>query len=156
DSSLPSRAACGQLAASPASRKTPMTPFLAALLTSAAVAAEPGDAMMQTYLDRLTRERSAAVLDGATTRAEWEARLPRLRRDYLSMLGLWPLPKKPPLEATLTGTIEHAGLAVVIEKLSFQSMPGLYVTGNLYRPKEAKGKLPAILYVCGHSGRGRD
>ena len=45
---------------------------------------------------------------------------------------------------------------VVIEKLHFQSRPGLYVTGNLYRPKESKGKLPAILYVCGHSGKGRD
>src|SRR6184192_1763512 len=44
----------------------------------------------------------------------------------------------------------------VIDKLHFQSRPGLYVTGNLYRPKANKGKLPAILYVCGHSGRGRD
>jgi cephalosporin-C deacetylase-like acetyl esterase len=44
----------------------------------------------------------------------------------------------------------------VIEKLHFQSRPGLYVTGNLYRPKKASGRLPAILYVCGHSGRGRD
>jgi cephalosporin-C deacetylase-like acetyl esterase len=45
---------------------------------------------------------------------------------------------------------------VVIEKLHFQSKPGLYVTGNLFRPKKVEGKLPAILYVCGHSGRGRD
>src|SRR4029078_4048107 len=34
--------------------------------------------------------------------------------------------------------------------LHFQSQPGLYVTGNLYRPKEVKETLPAILYVCGH------
>jgi dienelactone hydrolase len=50
---------------------------------------------------------------------------------------------------------------VIIDKLHFQSRPGLYVTGNLYRPKasrerERPEKLPAILYVCGHSGRGRD
>src|SRR4029077_3219866 len=38
----------------------------------------------------------------------------------------------------------------------FQSRPGLYVTGNLYRPRQVEGKLPAVLYVCGHSGRGRD
>jgi cephalosporin-C deacetylase-like acetyl esterase len=44
----------------------------------------------------------------------------------------------------------------VVEKLHFQSKPGLYVTGNLYRPKKARGKLPAVLYVCGHSGRGRN
>jgi hypothetical protein len=34
----------------------------------------------------------------------------------------------------------------------------LYVTANLYRPAkvETGARLPAILYVCGHSGRGRD
>jgi dienelactone hydrolase len=32
------------------------------------------------------------------------------------------------------------------------------VTGNLFLPKDVKpgAKLPAVLYVCGHSGRGRD
>ena len=49
------------------------------------------------------------------------------------MLGLWPLPEKTPLKATVTGTLERGG--VTIEKLHFQSKPGLYVTGNLYRPK---------------------
>ena len=33
----------------------------------------------------------------------------------------------------------------------FQSMPGLYVTGNLYLPKEITGRLPTVLYLCGHS-----
>ncbi len=42
--------------------------------------------------------------------------------------------------------------------LHYQSRPRLYVTANLYRPAEAKPgeKLPAVLYVCGHSGRGRN
>ena len=31
-------------------------------------------------------------------------------------------------------------------------MPGLYVTGNLYRPKIVEKPLPTVLYVCGHSG----
>ncbi len=39
----------------------------------------------------------------------------------------------------------------VMEKLLFESRPGLFVTGNLYRPKEQEGPLPAILYVCGHA-----
>jgi cephalosporin-C deacetylase-like acetyl esterase len=64
------------------------------------------------------------------------------------------LPEKTPLHATVTGTVERG--EVVIDKLHFQSRPGLYVTGNLYRPRQSKGRLPAILYVCGHSGRGRD
>jgi cyanophycinase len=114
----------------------------------------PGDGPIGRYLKDDTRAISERFLDGAKTRAEWEKRLPRLRREYLDMLGLWPLPEKTPLKATVTGTVERG--EVVIEKLHYQSRPGLYVTGNLYRPKSVTGTLPAILYVCGHSGRGRD
>jgi dienelactone hydrolase len=116
--------------------------------------ASKGDEMIDKYLANLTKEVSGRFLDGAKTRVEWEKKLPRLRREYLDMLGLDPLPEKTPLKATVTGTLEHEG--VVIEKLHYQSRPGLYVTANLYRPKDPKGKLPAILYVCGHSGKGRD
>ncbi len=139
---------------------TRLLPLLLVLvLAASARAAEPpdtkaGDAMIDKYLAGLAKELSGRFLDGAKTRAEWEKKLPRLRREYLDMLGLWPLPEKTPLHATVTGTLEHEG--VVIEKLHYQSKPGLYVTGNLYRPKHPKGKLPAILYVCGHAFRGRD
>src|SRR5579884_227305 len=120
----------------------------------------PGDAMIERYLQKETERLSQRFLDGAKTRNEWEARKPRLRREYFDMLGLWPLPEKTPLCATITGTVERG--EITIEKLHFQSRPGLYVTGNLYRPKASGvsnppgAKLPAILYVCGHSGRGRD
>jgi dienelactone hydrolase len=117
---------------------------------------KPRDAMIEGYLAKETDRLSQRVFDGATSRAEWEARRPRLKQEYFEMLGLWPLPEKTPLHATVTGTVERAKEGVVIDKLHFQSKPGLYVTGNLYRPKDAKGKLPAVLYVCGHSGRGRD
>jgi dienelactone hydrolase len=114
----------------------------------------PVEEMIHNYLTYETAKLSQRFLDGATTLGEWQARRPRLRREYLDMLGLWPLPEKTPLHATITGTLEHGD--VVIEKLHFQSQPHLYVTGNLYRPKKVEGKLPAVLYVCGHSNRGRD
>ncbi|MFL5340559.1 MAG: alpha/beta hydrolase family protein [Gemmataceae bacterium] len=114
----------------------------------------PGDAMFEAYLKQETAKLSQRFMDGATTRAEWEAKRDRLKREYFDMLGLWPLPEKTPLQATLTGKLERGD--VVIEKLHFQSKLGLYVTGNLYRPKNAEGKLPTILYVCGHSNKGRD
>jgi dienelactone hydrolase len=121
----------------------------------------PGDAMIDKFLGRETDRINRRFLDGATTLEEWQKKRPRLRQEYLDMLGLWPLPEKTPLKATVTGTVERGN--VVIELLHYQSRPGLYVTGNLYRPKKASGgreapaaKLPAVLYVCGHSGRGRN
>ena len=72
-------------------------------------------------------------MDGAKTKEDWEKARPRLKREFLEMLGLDPLPEKTPLKATVTGTIERGG--VIIEKVHYQSKPGLYVTGNLYCPK---------------------
>ncbi|VTR90905.1 acetyl xylan esterase : Acetyl xylan esterase OS=Isosphaera pallida (strain ATCC 43644 / DSM 9630 / IS1B) GN=Isop_1803 PE=4 SV=1: Peptidase_S9 [Gemmata massiliana] len=120
------------------------------------------DEMIHKYLVAETKRISAKFMDGAKSKAEWEKIRPRLKREFLDMLGLDPLPEKTPLKATVTGSLERG--EVVIEKLHYQSKPGLYVTANLYRPKSVNPdrkdgggtKLPAVLYVCGHSGRGRD
>jgi len=115
----------------------------------------PGDEMIYKYLCAEADKLSGKFLDGARTLEEWEKKQPRLYQEYMDMLGLWPLPEKTPLKATITGQLEHQG--IIIDKLHFQSKPGLYVTANLYRPKDPQArKLPAILYVCGHSNRGRD
>jgi cephalosporin-C deacetylase-like acetyl esterase len=126
--------------------------LLAALLP--VLPASANDKMIEGYLARRTDEVNKRFLGGAKTLEEWQKSRPRLRQEYLDMLGLWPLPEKTPLKATITGTVDRGD--VVIDLLHYQSKPGLYVTGNLYRPKKAEGKLPAVLYVCGHSGRGRD
>jgi dienelactone hydrolase len=114
-----------------------------------------GDAMIYKYLCAEADKLSGKFLDGAKTLEEWQKKRPRLHEEYLDMLGLWPLPEKTPLKATITGTLQHEG--VIMDKLHFQSKPGLYVTANLYRPKNPPAnKLPAIVYVCGHANRGRD
>jgi dienelactone hydrolase len=113
-----------------------------------------GDAMIDKYLAAEADRLGGRFLDGAKTLAEWQQKRPRLHQEFLDMLGLWPLPEKTPLQAKITGTLERGD--VLIEKLHFQSRPGLYVTANLYRPKKVTGKLPAVVYVCGHSDRGRD
>lgn len=112
------------------------------------------DATIQKYLSAEVQRLSAKFLEGAKSKVEWDAKRPKLKEQFLDMLGLWPLPAKTPLQAKITGTLERSN--VVIEKVHFQSKPGLYVTGNLYRPKQITQRLPAVLYVCGHSGRGRD
>lgn len=113
-----------------------------------------GDVNIERYLIEETALLSDRFLDGATDRAEWQRRRPELKRQYLEMLGLWPLPDKTPLQPKVTGVITREEFRV--EKIHFQSGPGLYVTGNLYLPARVEGKLPAVLYVCGHSGKGRD
>jgi len=65
------------------------------------------------------------------------------------MLGLSPMPERTPLAATVTGVLDRGDYAV--EKIHFQSVPGAYVIGNLYRPAKIRGRLPAVLYLCGHS-----
>lgn len=128
---------------------------LVLLLTAPAVAPPlAGDEAVARFLRDDTATLSKRFLDGATTLAGWQERRPRLQQQYFDMLGLWPLPERTPLQATVTGTLTRG--EVVIDKLHYQSQPGLYVTGNLYRPKDNTKRLPAILYVCGHSGRGRD
>jgi hypothetical protein len=70
------------------------------------------------------------------------------RRELAEMLGLDPLPERTPLNPVITGILDHPEFTV--EKLHFQSSPGLYVTGNLYIPKRLEQPAPTILYVCGH------
>ena len=84
-------------------------------------AADPpsADDMIRKYLAAEAKRISAKFLDGATTKAEWEKVRPRLKREFLDMVGLDPLPEKTPLKATVTGTLE-AG-AVTIENLHYQS-----------------------------------
>jgi dienelactone hydrolase len=103
-------------------------------------------------LDEYFRSETAAIADrplvGIDSAETWKQRRPELQRQLLEMLGLWPSPPKSPLRARVEGVVERPDF--VIEKVLYQSMPGLYVTGNLYRPKKVEKRLPAILYVCGH------
>lgn len=114
----------------------------------AANAQSPGDKMIAGYFEQETRKVSQATFAKIKTREDWEAYKPVAREQLFEMLGLSPRPEKTPLQPVITGTVDHEEF--VVEKIHFQSRPGLYVTGNLYRPKVVDQKLPAILYVCGH------
>jgi dienelactone hydrolase len=116
----------------------------------------PGDRMIQEYLARVAAELHAPFATDLESPARWQTRRPLYRDEYFYMLGLSPLDERTPLAATVTGT--YAGDGFAVEMLHYQSRPGLYVTGNLYRPAAVNPgeRLPAVFYVCGHSGRGRD
>jgi hypothetical protein len=80
--------------------------------------------------------------------AAWPARREAVRRRVLVSLGLVPEPTKTPLEPVIHGRIDRGEYTV--EKVFFQSLPGLFVTGNLYRPKNVTGRVPGILFAHGH------
>ena len=105
--------------------------------------------MLTKYWEEETARVTAASFDGIKTLEDWTSRRDTFREQLFEMAGLSPRPEKTDLKAVVTGRVEHAEFTV--ENLSYQSMPGLYATGNLYLPKNRTGKVPAILYVCGHA-----
>lgn len=107
------------------------------------------DEQLQSYFaaetERITNETAAEL----AAIEDWATFQQQARTELLDMLGLNPMPERTPLQPVVTGVTEHEEFRV--EKVHFQASPGLYVTGNLYIPKNAAGKMPAILYVCGHA-----
>ena len=69
------------------------------------------------------------------------------------LIGDIPYEKNLPLNTQITGITEKS--EIIIKNIIFESRPNVYVTGNLYIPKKAKGKCPAVLLQCGHSYNGK-
>jgi hypothetical protein len=108
-----------------------------------------GERLRDAYFRHEVSRVAEACLVDVTSRDDWQRRRPELQRQFLDMLGLWPLPARTGLHPTITGRVETDRFSV--EKLHYQSVPGLYVTANLYLPKGLTGPAPAVLYLCGHS-----
>ena len=87
------------------------------------------------------------------TAADWKTTAEALRERILVSAGLWPLPEKTPLNPVVTGRIDRGDYTV--EKVYFASRPGHYVSGNLYRPKDFKGRTAGVLCPYGHWAQGR-
>ncbi|HEV7282735.1 MAG TPA: acetylxylan esterase [Pirellulaceae bacterium] len=110
--------------------------------------AEASQRWFEKQVFEVVQPREAAFFDEVQSWNHWQSLREEEHAALWRDLGLEGLELGGPLEKQVTGTVEHDG--VVVEKLHFQSLPGLYVTANLYLPKKREGKLPAILYLCGH------
>ena len=75
-----------------------------------------------------------------------------LRKHLLNMLGGLPT-EKTPLNPQITGRIPMKGFH--IEKLIFESLPGVYVTALVYVPENEAAKHPALLVPSGHAANGK-
>ena len=61
--------------------------------------------------------------------------------------------EKCPLNARVTGTKDFPEFT--LEKILFHSREKYTVSANFYLPKNRTGKVPAILFLCGHSAEGK-
>ena len=124
-------------------------PFVRAAAAPAPSQPNAADRMFAEYFRTETAKLARESLADVKTLRDWTDRRAEYREQLFEMLGLSPRPAKTDLRATVTGRVEHAEFFV--ENLHYQSLPGLYVTANLYVPKNLTGRAPAILYGSGHA-----
>ena len=101
------------------------------------------------FLNLRASEITARAESETRASSTWEPRRAQREIELRDMLGLLPWPRRAALNARITGRID-AG-SCIIEKIAFESLPKVYVTANLYLPMTRTGKVPAIVYVCGHA-----
>jgi Acetyl xylan esterase (AXE1) len=75
-----------------------------------------------------------------------------LREKLLEVIGGLPT-EKTDLHPEITGKVQRGGYS--IEKLIFQSLPGVYVTALVYSPDDHSQKHPAVLVPAGHATNGK-
>lgn len=93
------------------------------------------------------RNREIAKLTGAAIRA----RQAWARETFWKLAG--GEPERTPLNARTLGSFERPDY--LVEKVVYESRPGLYVPANLYIPRAGKPPYPGILFQLGHSNNGK-
>ncbi len=104
------------------------------------------DRQAQQQLDE--RERKIAAIRSV---ANADSRIAQVHQKLLASLGGLPT-YSGPLRPRISGQIEAK--RYIIEKVIFESLPGFFVTVNVYRPNTA-GRHPAILIPAGHTQEGK-
>jgi cephalosporin-C deacetylase-like acetyl esterase len=110
--------------------------------------------MLAAHLLRRFGELAAANArrrDEIRTDEDWQAERRRLLAAYGEMLGAFP--PRTPLNARTTGVVQRERYA--IEKVVFESRPGMLVTANAYVPAGRSWPVPGVLVPCGHTDNGK-
>jgi len=83
-----------------------------------------------------------------SNRASWDAYAKQLRLRIQEGAGLEPWPRRTPLNVIIRSPRPHNGY--IVENIALESIPGYFVTGNIYRPLNAKPSFPVVLATHGH------
>jgi len=102
----------------------------------------------QAYQALDQREAAFETLDSPEARSAWQT---QRREAFIEALGGFP--QRTPLRPVITGELKFDDYR--IEKLYFESQPGLHVTANLYLPS-GQGPFPAVLHPTGHSASAKN
>jgi uncharacterized protein len=108
----------------------------------------PGNLQDEKYLEEQGKVELKKLETLYSNKEEWEARKQQLRTEILKGTNLWPLPSKTPLNPVIKSKRVYDGYSV--ENVYFESIPGYYVCGNLYKPLDDTKKHPAVLCPHGH------
>ncbi len=92
-------------------------------------------------------EKRAELIASLKNADDWRKRIAEVRSTLNSIVG--PFPERTPLNPRILGTVRKDGFT--IEKVVFESMPGLYVTSCLFIPSRRDDRAPAILFMSGHT-----
>jgi dienelactone hydrolase len=74
-----------------------------------------------------------------------------VRRTFWERIG--GEPERTPLNTRVVGGFERRGYRV--EKLVYESRPGLFIPANLYIPKQGQPPFPGVLFQMGHALNGK-
>jgi len=125
-------------------------------MTSNTSAGQTDGDMMKRYLLRQVDQAAQqweADYEARTTPVQIAAYQQQSRDRLLEVIG--GLPDRSPLNARTTGKVQRDGY--LVEKVIFESQPGLHVTGLLFLPDAARFKppYPGIVEPVGHTGNGK-
>src|SRR5438874_5808174 len=115
---------------------------------------QPVDDPLLRWMNKIAQQELQArenAIAQIRTVSDAERRKPVVREKILQILGGLP-DHNGPLHARIAGRIQAEGYA--IEKVIFESLPGFFVTANLYRPNQP-GRYPAVLFQSGHTQEGK-
>jgi dienelactone hydrolase len=94
------------------------------------------------------RKHLALLLATYPDMMSWENRKTELRKCFFAQLGLDPFPRSTPFNPVTTTSRKYNGYTV--ENIAIETIPGVYLTGSLYKPLKGKGPFPLILCPYGH------